>query len=195
MSSLVFDYNGGRFARKDAYPLMLIIKGTGKKNGEMPLHHEKAREYFQDLSKFITKIEEVDTCKPLKRPHTYLVTHKPIGAMNFYTTVVYCLEAEWHDTGVTFKPLDFETSQIQSEHMVLKGFVNGGLTMKPVSDEVTAVDLMFELNVELPIPSALKLVPQGLVKTTADGIMTMKVAASVEAMYKKVLEDFDAVAP
>jgi hypothetical protein len=173
---------------------MLIIKGTGTKAGELPLGPEKAKEYFQDLSKFITKIEEVDTCKPLKRPNTYLVTHKPIGAMNFYTTVVYCLEAEWTDTGVTFKPLDFEPSQIQSPHMVLKGFVNGGLQLKPVSDEATHVDLVFELNVELPIPPALKLVPQGLVKTTADGIMTMKVAASVESMYKKVLEDFDAIA-
>jgi hypothetical protein len=174
---------------------MLVIKGTGKKNGEMPLGLEAAKEYFQDLSKFITKIEEVDQCKPLKRPNTYLVTHKPIGAMNFYTTVVYCMEVEWSETGVVFKPLDFEPEQIKSEHMVLKGFVNGGLNLKPVSADTTAVDLVFELNVELPIPPALKLVPQGLVKTTADGIMTMKVAASVESMYKKVLEDFDAVAP
>jgi hypothetical protein len=172
---------------------MLTIKGTGKKAGELPLGLPQAKEYFQDLPGFIAKIEEVDQVKPLKRANTYLVTHKPIGAMNFYTTVVYCLEAEWTDAGITFKPLDFDPEQIKSEHMVLKGFVNGGLKLVPAGDDRTSVDLVFELNVELPIPTVLKFVPQGLVQSTADGIMTMKVAASVESMYSKVLQDFNMV--
>ena len=172
---------------------MLIIKGTGLKAGELPAGYDRAREYLQDLAGFIQKIEDVDTVRPLKRENTYLVTHKPIGAMNFYTTVVYCLEAIWNDEGVTFNPLDFDTAQIQSPHTVLKGMVTGGLKLGRVSPELTSVDLRFELAVELPIPGMLKLVPQNLVQSTADGIMTVKVGHAVECMYKKVLEDFNMV--
>lgn len=172
---------------------MLIIKGTGQKAGEIPAGYDRAREYFSDLAGFIQKIEDVDTVKPLKRPNTYLVTHKPIGAMNFYTTVVYCLESEWTDAGVLLKPLDFDTDQIQSPHTVLKGMVNGNLKIDRTDAERTAVHLTFELAVELPIPGVLKLVPQGLIQSTADGIMTLKVGQAVESMYRKVLEDFNMV--
>lgn len=172
---------------------MLIITGKGQKNGELPAGYDKAREYFADLAGFIQKIEDVDTVKPLKRANSYLVTHKPIGAMNFYTTVVYCLEAEWTDAGVLLKPLDFDTAQIQSQHTVLKGMVNGMLKLDRLADARTGADLTFELAVELPIPGMLKLVPQGMIQTTADGIMTLKVGQAVEVMYRKVLEDFNMV--
>lgn len=172
---------------------MLIIKGTGLKAGELPAGYDRAREYLQDLPGFIRKIEDVDTIRPLKRENTYLVTHKPIGALNFYTTVVYCMEAIWNEEGVTFNPLDFDTAQIQSPHTVLKGMVTGGLKIAPAGPDRTTVDLRFELAVELPIPGMLKLMPQSLIQSTADGIMTVKVGHAVEVMYKKVLEDFNMV--
>lgn len=171
---------------------MLIIKGTGTKAGEVPLGQPEALRYFQgDVPEFIKKINEVDTVKPLSRENCYLVTHTPIGAMNYYVTVVYALEAEHTETGMLLKPLDFDTEKIQSPHQVLKGFVEGYLKTHPLADDRTGVDFQFSLAVEFPMPAALSLVPKGLVQTTANGIMTAKVGTTVESMYRKVLQDFN----
>ena len=170
---------------------MLIIKGVGKKAGEIPVGLNEAKDYFSDLPGFIKKISDVDTVRALSVPDSYLVTHVPIGAMNFYTTVVYALRTEWSERGMLLKPLDFDTDKIKSEHQVLKGFVNGELVLDQVAEDRTQAALHFELSVELPVPGMLRLVPQGLIQSTADGIMNVRVGAAVESLYGRVYEDFN----
>lgn len=170
---------------------MLIITGRGATAGVLPAPLATTRPYFDDLAAFIAKIEDVDTVKPLGKPYTYLVTHQPIGAMNYYVTVAYTLVGTPTETGFTLSSYDFEAAKLKSAHPVIKGYVNGALALTPHAEgEQTHIDLKFELKVELPLPTPLKLVPRGLVQTTADGIMTVKVATSVESMHRKVLADF-----
>ncbi|MDB5099670.1 MAG: hypothetical protein JWM80_4091 [Cyanobacteria bacterium RYN_339] len=170
--------------------MILTIKGTGKKNGEIPVGMAKAKEYFSDLGAFVQKIEDVETVKPLGAPLTYLVTDKPIGAFNYYVTIVSVLVGEWHDKGMTLSSRDFDTDKIKSEHQVLKGFIEGELVLADLGADRTGVDLSFTMTIEFPLPGALRLMPQALVKSTSDGIMSLKMGATVEALYKKVLNDF-----
>jgi hypothetical protein len=170
--------------------MILSIKGTGKKNGEIPIGMAQAKAYFADLAAFVQKIEDVETVKPLGAPLTYLVTDKPIGAFNYYVTIVSVLVGEWHDKGMTLSSRDFDTDKIKSEHQVLKGFIEGELTLTDNGPDRTGVDLTFTMTVEFPLPGALRLMPQAVVKSTADGIMNVKMGATVDALYKKVLADF-----
>jgi hypothetical protein len=170
--------------------MILTIKGTGKKNGEIPVGMAKAKEYFSDLGAFVQKIEDVETVKPLGAPLTYLVTDKPIGAFNYYVTIVSVLVGEWHEKGMTLSSRDFDTDKIKSENQVLKGFIEGELTLTDLGADKTGVDLVFTMTIEFPLPGALRLMPQAMVKSTADGIMTVKMGATVDSLYKKVLNDF-----
>ena len=174
--------------------MILTIKGTGKKNGELPIGMAEAREYFSDLGAFVQKIEDVETVKPLGAPMTYLVTDKPIGAFNYFVTIVSVLVGEWHDKGMTLSSRDFDTEKIQSKNQVLKGFIEGELVLTELTADKTGVDLSFTMTIEFPLPGALRLMPQTLVKSTADGIMTLKMGATVDALYKKVLNDFQLTA-
>lgn len=169
---------------------MLTITGRGAIDGILPAPQAEALPYFDDLAAFLAKIEDVDTVRPLGQPYTYLVTHRPIGAMNYHVTVAYTLVGTKTDGGFTFGSYDFDHGKIKSEHPVVKGFVDGALKVSPRSEAESHIDLKFELKIELPVPTVLKLVPRGLLQTTADGIMTLKVSTSVDSMHKKVLADF-----
>lgn len=171
---------------------MLIIKGVGRQSGEVPVGQAQALEYFQgDMPAFLQKIDDVDKVKPLGKPNAYLMLHKPIGGLNIFTTLVAALEGEMTDHGILLKPLDFDHEKIQSPHMVIKGFIEGHLKTQPVAEDRTMVELDFTLTVELPLPAALKLVPRGLIQSTADGIMTIRLGAAVNQLYRKVLQDFN----
>lgn len=167
----------------------LLIKGRGVKNGEGPLSQKEALEYFSDIPSFLLKIDDVDQVKALSHPNSYLVTHKPVGAFNYHVTVVYALQVEKTETGMVFKPLDFDVEKIKSEHQVLKGFCDGELITKVLAPDRTGVDFYFNLSIELPVAPALMLVPRGLIQTTADGIMNLKIGLTIDAFYKKVMED------
>ena len=170
---------------------MLVIKGTGVKGGEMPVGREEALRYFENLPDFIHKIQDVDTVKPLGQPHTYLVTHKPIGALNFFTTVVYVVRGEFTPDGLKLSSFDFDAEKVKSEHPVLKGFVEGMLSLRELAPDRTHAELSFTLRVEFPLTGPLKLAPRQLVQTTADGLMTLKTSSSVNDLYAKVLADFN----
>ena len=169
---------------------MLTIKGTGVKAGEIPVAQSRALEYFKDIPAFLHKIDDVDQVRPLGRDGAYLVTHKPIGGMNYYVTVVYAFQAEFTPDGLVGRPLDFDVEKVKSEHPVLKGFVDTLLVTKPKSTETTSIDFKFTLTLEMPMAPALKLLPRPFVQATADGIMNLKVGATIDAFYKKVLTDF-----
>ena len=68
--------------------------------------------------------------------------------------------------------------------------VDGELVLKELGGDRTGVDFWFTFAVEFPVPGALRLVPTSLVQTTADGIMSMRVAVTVNNLYGKVQEDF-----
>lgn len=168
---------------------ILVVKGRGVKNGEGPLPLREALDYFSDIPAFLHKIDDVDQVRALAHPDSYLVTHKPIGALNYYVTVVYALQVVKNELGMTFKPLDFDHEKIKSEHQVIKGFCDGELVAKVLAPDRTGIDFYFNLSLEFPVPMALKLAPRGLLQSTADGLMNLKVGLTVDAFYKKVMED------
>lgn len=169
--------------------MTLTITGRGTRQGELPVSEAEALAYFRDLRGFISKINEVDTIVDGPQ-NSLLVSHAPIGGMNYFVTVVYALTGTWHDHGVRFGAADFDIKAMKSAHQLVRGIVTGHLTTKAVDEKRTAIDLDFQLAVDLPVPFALKFVPEMVLKTTADGIMNLKVAASVESMYRKAEQDF-----
>ncbi|HEY9722661.1 MAG TPA: DUF1997 domain-containing protein [Oscillatoriaceae cyanobacterium] len=168
---------------------MLTIKGTGIKAGEVPATHEDALRYFHNVHDFLWKLPDVESVKPLSREHCYLIVIKPIGGLNYYVTVASALEAKPTPKGLELTPLDFDTEKIKSDHQVLKGFVSGGLLTEG-KGAATSIDFNLKLEVEFPLPGALKLVPRGLIQSTADGIMNLRMGMIVDALHGKVLEDF-----
>lgn len=171
--------------------MLLMIKGRGVKSGELPVPMAEARGYFErDLPAFLRKIEDVESVKELSQPFTYLVTDKPIGALNYYVTIVTVLVAEWHAGGMTLTSRDFDIEKIKAPHPVLKSYIDGELKLAEAGPDRTAVALDFTMTVEFPVPLALRLVPQAVVQSTSDGIMNIKMGATVQALYRKVLDDF-----
>jgi hypothetical protein len=171
--------------------MILTIKGRGTKDGELPIGIEEARVYFErDLPAFIRKIEDVESVKELGQPGMFLVTDKPIGALNYFVTIASVLVSEWQDNTMILSSRDFELEKIKSPHQVVKGFIDGRLTMIERAGDKTGVALDFTMTVEFPVPGALRLVPQMLVQSTSDSVMNVKMGLTVQALYKKVLEDF-----
>ena len=169
----------------------MTFKGRGAKTGVLPHGLDHAKQYFQDLPAFLAKIEDVDTVKPLQAAGAYLVTHKPMGGLNYFVVMVAVLKATWDGSQMTLESLDFDLDKIKSEHQVVKGFLKGGLKLDERSPGQTDIDFAFDLDVEFPVPGVLRLVPSSLVQSTGDGIMTLKIGATVQSLYKKVLTDFN----
>lgn len=169
--------------------MSLIIQGRGTRKGELPISEAEALDYFRDIKAFVAKIQEVEKIE--EGPGGgLLVSHSPLGAMNYFVTLVYNMTCTWHEHGVRFGAAPFDLGAIKSPHQLVKGEVLGHLTTRPIEAKRTEIELEFGLQIDLPIPFALKFVPEALVRTTADGIMTLRVAASVDSMYRKVEQDF-----
>lgn len=172
--------------------MAISIRGVGKKAAEVPLGLEAAREYFRDVPGFLKKIDWVETVKELGRPGAYLVIHKAVGAMNFQATSAYAIQVEHTETGMTFLPLDFEVSALKSPHPVVKGFVEGSLVLKPISEQAVATDLTFVHTADIEHNGPLAFVPAPMIKSTADSLMTMIISNTIESMWRKVQADFPA---
>lgn len=171
--------------------MLLTFKGRGTKQGEVPIGLEQALTYFSSVPDFVRKIEDVKTIKELSVPGAYLLTHHPIGGLNYFVTIVAAMQSQATPTGLVLRSLDFDLDKIKSEHQVVKGFIDGELVATRVDDRRTAINFYFNMAVEFPVPLAMRLVPQGLITSTADGIMGLKMGIVVSSMYKKVLEDFN----
>lgn len=169
--------------------MSLIITGRGVRRGELPVGQAEALAYFRDVKAFVAKIQEVERIEEGPQG-SLLVSHRPIGGMNYFVTVVYAMTCDWHEQGVRFGSAPFDLSGMRSPHQLVKGEVSGHLHTQALPNGHTATELDFTLSVALPVPFALKLVPSAVLKTTADGIMSLKVGISVEDMYRKVEEDF-----
>lgn len=170
--------------------MIMTFKGRGEKGGEIPVGMAAAKDYFADIKGFLHKIEDVKEVKELGRPGAYLLKNHPQGALNYYVDIVWAIQVEPTETGILIRPLDFDLEKIKSDNQVLKSMVDGELVLTAKGPETTGVDFWFTFAVEFPVPGALRLVPSGLVQTTADGIMTLRVAATVNNLYGKVQEDF-----
>jgi hypothetical protein len=94
------------------------------------------------------------------------------------------------ENGLHWSPLDFDLDKIKSDCQVLKGYSEGSLVTQQMNDTLTRLNFNFTISLEFPMPGPLKLVPRSLVQNTADGLMNFKVAATVESLYQKVLQDF-----
>lgn len=166
------------------------IRGVGTKAATVPMTLEAALAYFKDVPSFLKKIDMVETVKELGRPGAYLVIHKAVGAMNFQATSAYAIQVEHTETGMTFSPLDFDVKQLKSPHPVVKGFVEGGLVLTPKGDTTVATELTFVHTADIDQSGPLAFVPAGLIKSTADGIMTMIIGVTIDSMWRKVQADF-----
>lgn len=173
---------------------MILLKGQGHTQGDLPLGLAAARAYFEDVPAFLRKIEAVDTIKPLSRPGVYLVTHHPMGAFSYQVAMVACLQTEWHDGGMRLRPLDFDLEKVPMAHPSVKGFIEGDLQLAEREGARTAASFGFNVSIELPIPSVLKLMPRGVVQATGDGIMALQTNLVVQSLFRKVMDDF-ALAP
>lgn len=167
----------------------MTFKGRGEKAGEIPVPIAEARQYFSDLKAFILKIEDVREVKELGRPGAFLVYNHPVGALNFYVDVVWCIQVEPSEKGMSIRPLDFDLEKAKTANFPLKSMVEGELVLSD-RGAATGVDFWFTFAIETEIPGPLKLVPQGLIQSTADGIMNVRVAQTVGNLYGKVQEDF-----
>lgn len=170
--------------------MIMTFKGRGEKGGELPVGMPAARDYFADIKGFLHKIEDVKEVKELGRPGAYLLKNHPIGALNYYVDIVWAIQVEHTDAGLLIRPLDFDLEKIKSDNQVLKSMVDGELVMKELAGDRTGVDFWFTFAVEFPVPGALRFVPQGLIQTTADGLMNVRVSVTVGNLYGKVEEDF-----
>lgn len=171
--------------------MLMTFTGRASRQGLLPVGMDEALAYFSDVRAFIQKIEDVKDIKDLALPRAYLMTHHPIGALNFHVTFVTALQAEGTDTGLRLKSLDFDHQKIKSEHHVLKGFIDGELVAQARGQAETAVDFNFELSIGFEVPGALALIPKSLIQTTADGLMKLKLALVIENLYGKVRQDFN----
>lgn len=169
--------------------MILTIKGTGTKAGEVPDNLDNTISYIRKVEDFLWKIPDVETLKPLSRENCYLLINKPIGGMNYYVTVASALQIEPTPDGLVITPLDFDHEKVKSEHQVLKSFVSGYTKLSGQGDR-TSIDFSLTINIDFPMPGALRFVPQGLVQSTADGIMSLRMNMIVDALYQKVLADF-----
>jgi hypothetical protein len=176
---------------------MIMVSGKGSTASELPIGLSASRDYFADISAFLLKIEAVDKVKPLGRPGAYLVTHHPVGGLNYHVVMVSCMQSEWHEGGMRLRPLDFETDQIKCEHPVVKGFIEADLSLADRGLDKTSVEFQFSVGVELPLVGGLRMLPRPLVRATADGIMNFKVGLIIQSLFRKVLDDFslEAVVP
>lgn len=169
---------------------MLKLIGRGHTAGNLPLPLPAARDYFADVAAFLRKIEHVDELRPIaSRPGAYLVTHHPVGGLGYHVVVVACLEGVWEGDTMRLRPLDFDLEKVKSAHPTVKGFIQGDLALRAVSAG-TSADFGFGVTVELPIPAALSLVPTGLVKATADSLMSMRCESVAKGLFRKVMDDF-----
>lgn len=169
---------------------MIELKGHGSTSGELPIDLAGARAYFADVPAFLAKLEAVDAIKPLSRPGAFLVTHHPMGALGYHVRMVAVLQCDWDETGLRLAPLDFDTAQVPSELPVVKGFINGHLRLGERPGDRTEARLDFTVQVDLPIPSALRLVPRALVQATGDGIMGLQTSMVVSSLFRRVMDDF-----
>lgn len=168
---------------------MIIVKGQGATAAELPIGPQAARTYFADVPSFLNKIEAVSGVKALGRPGTYLITHHPMGALNYMVVMVSCAEATWHDGGLSLRPLDFDTDQVKCDHPVVKGYIESDLVLAPRASDKTYADFRFDVRVELPIKGAITLLPRPLVQATADGIMSLRVSMVVKSLFNAVAAD------
>ncbi|MEB3222293.1 MAG: DUF1997 domain-containing protein [Candidatus Sericytochromatia bacterium] len=165
--------------------------GQASKQGQLPIGLTAALGYFEDVKAFIQKIEDVKEIRDLALPRAYMMTHHPMGGLNYHITVVTAIQAETTSSGLVLKALDFDHQKVKSEHQVVKGFIDGRLDARAVSEQQTAIDFAFSLSLEFDVPAALALVPRPLVQATADGLMRLKLGLIVENLYGKVRQDFN----
>lgn len=168
----------------------ISIRGVGKKAAQVPLGMEAAKSYFSDVPGFLKKIDMVETVRELGRPGAYLVVHKAVGVFNIQATSAYAVQVEHTETGMTFLPLDFDVEQLKSPIPVVKGFVEGALVLKPVHENAVATDLTFIHTADIEQSGPIAFVPAGMVKATADNIMTMIIGSTIDSMWRKVQADF-----
>lgn len=168
---------------------MLRISGQGKAGTDLPVDLAAARTYFEDVTAFFAKIEAIATVKPLARAHTYLITHHPVGGLDYRVVVITCMQVDWHEGGMRLVPLDFDPPERHQDLPVVKGFTEGDLRLTPEGGG-TRVAFDFSVTVELPIVKVLKLLPRALVQATADGIMGLQVNNTVQTLFRKVQQDF-----
>lgn len=167
----------------------MTFKGRGDKAGEIPVGMDEARTYFADLKAFILKIEDVREVKELGRPGAFLVHNHPVGALNFNVDVVWAIQVEPSATGMLIRALDFDLAKAKTANFALKSMVEGELVLSDRGAS-TGVDFWFTFAIETDIPGPLRLIPSGIIQATADGIMNLRVAATVNNLYGKVQEDF-----
>jgi hypothetical protein len=170
--------------------MQMTFKGHAVKQGELPIGLTEAKQYFSDIKAFIRKIEDVKDIKDLSMPQAYLMTHHPMGALNYYITFVTAVQATETPDGLLLKSLDFDENKVKSDHPPLKGFIDGRLQARELEPDRTAIDFNFDLTIDFKLPTALMLVPRGLIQSTADGLMSLKLTKLVNDMYQKVVDDF-----
>jgi hypothetical protein len=170
--------------------MLMTFKGRGEKAGEIPVGMDEAKRYFVDLKAFILKIEDVREVKELGRPGAFLVYNHPVGALNFNVDVVWAIQVDPTETGMAIRALDFDLAKAKTANFALQSMVNGELVLTDRGLGQTGVDFWFSFAIETDIPGPLKLIPSGLIQSTADSIMNLRVAATVGNLYGKVQEDF-----
>lgn len=168
----------------------MTFKGHAAKQGELPVGLAEAMQYFSDIKAFIRKIEDVKDIKDLSLPQAYLMTHHPMGALNYYITFVTAVQATATPDGLALKSLDFDEKKVSSDHPPLKGFIDGRLQAREIAPGRTAIDFNFDLTIDFELPTALMLVPRALIQTTADGLMNLKLTKLINELYQKVVDDF-----
>jgi hypothetical protein len=171
---------------------MIKVSGRGATSSELPIDLAAARDYFQDAQGFLSKIEAVKTVKPLARPGAFLITHHAVGGLNYKVALVTCIQIDWHETGLTLAPLDFDADKVPCDVPVVKGYSDGALELLDRGDR-TGVDFKFTMEVELPLKGALTVIPRPVVQATADGIMQFEVKRTVANLFRMVQADFATV--
>lgn len=174
---------------------ILPIRGRFTKRADMPLPLAAARHLFEhEMAAFLGRMDDVRAVSSPAGAESFLVEHHPIGGMNFHVTLVYALRTVSTERGLTLTAFAFDPAAIESRHLVIPGVVEGALAFTSLAADRTEVSLDFTLTIELPLLPALQLLPRFLVRSTADGIMSMKLGANVEGAYQKTLASVRALA-
>ncbi|MEB3196048.1 MAG: DUF1997 domain-containing protein [Candidatus Sericytochromatia bacterium] len=168
----------------------MTFKGRAARQGEIPVGLADALAYFSDVKAFIQKIEDVKEVRDLALPKAYLMSHHPIGALNYYVTVVTAVQAEPTPSGLRLTGLDFDETKLSSEHQLLKGFIDGALEAREIASGRTALDFFFDISFDFTVQGPLVLVPRPVIQSTADSLLRLKLGVLVENLYQKVVEDF-----
>ena len=154
---------------------MINIAGSTQRSFIFPAGLDAAIDFYADIGRILHYLPHISIINKYDQ-QSYRMLYRT-AELSLYRVSIYCdlaAELDLENHRLLIKPFHAPSPPIQARaglyYLVSQGYFSSTSTFKPAR-EGTRVDYELELAAEMPMPHAIRLMPDGIVESLANSIM------------------------